>query len=476
MLISLLILAASPTFVAFYLNFLVHTKKADDSSSGITNVHPGNGIEFAPPLLHTSEDAIDPGGGLLEGLQCIDETVGPCCAPWHVDTDTWWVHHPEWEVSTENENTTHTCYTLLAEETRKQFLRQLYTLQWGNNATNIDNNNYSNSTCLNQVQKTQISSGYAAALMATARSFYAAYQSGKSFQISKRHVNANWNFSPRARDIMNSNNTNNQSTTTMSTSTTAHSHWAYCETEDMNCYYLPLSPCPGEIGRDDADRGIKPTKPKQRKEFLWLRRYAFRPRQRLRQKVLEFRANHLKLQADHVGMLTSPVTPCAAIHVRRGDIAFGRGRRYAAVEEYLQAGNITTGETVVVLTDDVSTIEEIEQYHAKDYNWIYLERPRHRGSEGGFEGFIPSSDPAFEILAILVEIQLASQCNKLVHGKSGFVATIADEMELSGHPYELIYLQTQLDKGDQPKLDPKERAAGYLKAIQDRHKDNEQEV
>jgi hypothetical protein len=99
---------------------------------------------------------------------------------------------------------------------------------------------------------------------------------------------------------------------------------------------------------------------------------------------------------------------------------------------------------------------------------------RHRGSEGGFEGFIPSSDPAFEILAILVEIQMAGQCHKLVHGKSGFVATIADEMELSGHPYELIYLQTQQVRGDQPKQDSKERAAEYLKIIQDRHKYKEQ--
>jgi hypothetical protein len=451
MLISLLILAASPTFVAVYLNFLVHTKKTDDLSG--TAVHPGNGngngLEFAPPLLHTNEDAenitnsavsssIDLGGG-LEGLQCIDETVGPCCAPWHVDTDTWWVHHPEWDVS--SENTTHTCYTLLSDETRKQFLRQLYNRQWGDVSSNNNNNN----TCSNQVQKTQISSGYAAALMANARSFYAAYQSGKSFQISKGHANATWNFSPRNR-----------------------THWAYCETQDMNCWYLQLSPCPAELGRNDADRGPKPTLPKQRKEFLWLRSYAFRPRQRVRQKVLEFREQHLP--EDRL----RTISPCAAIHVRRGDIAFGRGRRYAAVEEYLQEGNITKGETVVVLTDDVSTIEEIEQYHAKDYNWIYLQRPRHRGSEGGFEGFIPSSDPAFEILAILVEIQLAGHCNKLVHGKSGFVATIADEMELSGHEYELIYLQTQLDKGDQPKVDPKERAASYLKAIQDRHKEKEQ--
>jgi hypothetical protein len=46
------------------------------------------------------------------------------------------------------------------------------------------------------------------------------------------------------------------------------------------------------------------------------------------------------------------------------------------------------------LTDDVSTIEEIEQYHAKDYNWIYLQRPQHRGSEGFEDSFRVPDQPA----------------------------------------------------------------------------------
>jgi len=159
--------------------------------------------------------------------------------------------------------------------------------------------------------------------------------------------------------------------------------------------------------------------------------------------------------------------PCAAIHVRRGDISFGKGRRYAAVKEYLQAGNITKGETVVVLTDDVSTIDEINQYLKTDYNWVFLDRPRTLGSTGGFEGFIPSKDPAFEVLSIMTELELAAKCNKLVHGKSGFVASITDAMEASGQDFQTIYLQTQQDKGTQPKLEPQERAEQYLKAIEE---------
>lgn len=435
LLASLLLLAASPTFVAvYYLKnaVVVHKRNSkghNNDAASTTEPRHVMGL-LGPPVYQKESVPKASSAHASEGIYCHDDVVGPCCAPWHVDADEWWVHHPEWEVS--SENTTHSCFERLKDKDRRTFLRQVYTLQWENN------------DCSNQVQKTQISSGYAAAVMATSRSFYAAYRSNTPFQISKGHVNATWNFAPRNA-----------------------SHWAYCATKDMNCYYLPLSPCPGTLGRDDGERGNKPTASKQRLEFLWLRRYAFRPRQKLRKKVLEFANAHVP---------STMSTPCSVIHVRRGDIAFGRGRRYIAVDEYLEAGNITKGETVVVLTDDVSTIEEIERYHAADYNWVYLQRPRFRGSDGGFEGFIPSTDPASEILAILVEIDLAGQCGKLVHAKSGFVVAIQDAMELSGNEFQTVYLQNQQDKGSQPKLDPKERAANYLKAIEDRHEGKHEAV
>jgi hypothetical protein len=277
--------------------------------------------------------------------------------------------------------------------------------------------------------------------MSVARAFFAAYQEGRPFQISKHHAEAFWNFAP-----------------------TSPQHWAHCPTRDMNCFFLPLSSCPTEIGRDDAPRGVKPTAGTDLERFLWLRHYAFRPQQRVRQQLFAFLQKYTPSHYD-------PAQPCAAIHVRRGDIAFGKGRRYAAVEEYLHAGNITQGETVVLLTDDISTIEEVERYHRDDYHWIYLNRPRFRGSQGGFEGFVPSEDPAFEVLAIMAEAQLASRCNKLVHGKSGFVNVIAEEMEASGHSFRRIYLNTQLNKAEQHKMDPKDRAKIYLDEIQKRHEE-----
>lgn len=348
-----------------------------------------------------------------------------CCAPWMMNTDEWWTHHPEWTSA--GDNFTHTCFQLVSDPAQRSFLRSIYHLQW----------ELHQGDCGKVVQQTQISSGYAAALMATARSFYASYQQQRPFQITRGHAKANWNFSPQNA-----------------------THWAYCPTVDMNCYYLPLGPCQPIIGRNDAPRGVKPSTAAAKLEFRWIRQYAFRPRHTLRE--------HLAQYIRRAGIDLETLSPCAAIHVRRGDIAFGKGRRYAAVDEYIQAGNISLGQTIVLLTDDVSTIEEVEKYHKDDYRWIYLNRPRFRGSVGGFEGFIPSQDPALEVLAIMAEIQMASICSKLVHGKSGFVAIITEAMENAGHPFETFYLQTQQNKAEQAKMDPAIRASLYLQQIQER--------
>lgn len=353
--------------------------------------------------------------------KCTDE----CCAPWTFNTDDWWTQHYQWTIS--HENQTHTCFQKIKSPQQLDFISKLHKLQ---------------QQCDYQVQLPQISSGYAAALMAVARSFYAAYQSQHAFQITLQHATANWNFSPKDP-----------------------SHWAYCKTRDMNCFFLPLSPCAAEQGRNDAPRGSKPTAGMAWQEFQWLRQYAFRVRHVLRQHVQEYWTT----QPVKVQRFVQDPPPhhhdskCTAIHVRRGDVAFGKGRRYAAVDEYLIAGGVRPNETVLLLTDDESAVKEVEQYLLHQQNWIYVNRPRTQGTALGFEGFIPSQDPAFEVVSILAELQLASHCQKLVHGKSGFVAVIAESMSSP----ELIQLPIQLDKKQQPKMDPGERAQLYLKQIEE---------
>ena len=72
-------------------------------------------------------------------------------------------------------------------------------------------------------------------------------------------------------------------------------------------------------------------------------------------------------------------------------------RRYAAVQEYLDVGQVEGGDTIFLLTDDQTTIDEINTYHKNEYNWVYLNKTRHRGMEGGWEGHVPSGDGPFEV-------------------------------------------------------------------------------
>jgi hypothetical protein len=477
-----------------------------------------------------------------------------CCARWEYNTDDWWLQHYDYEI--QQENATHTCFAKIANPKQLAFLQRVERNQWQQQKGRYKKKTRKNSNddeddteddelfCARDVQVNQISTGYAAALTTLTRSFAAALSQNRPFQYNKRHDRYHWNFSIR-------NNATTDTTTGGSAANAlvvnnATSHWAYCPTQDMNCFYLPLGQCRPQLGRhDDGFRGKKPPSAgavaqaaavaaataqsaassnnnndidtatataatiiqQERLEFLWLRRYAFRPRHALRHQLYLFLQHHLtpthqkQLAQIHAAsqkqrqQSSSSISPaasrafsCTAIHIRRGDVAFGKGRRYAAVQEYLDAGNISHGETIVLLTDDVSTIDEVQEFHnggnhmiqddnnhhdnhhessssSHDYNWIYVHRPRFLGSQGGFEGFIPSNDPAFEVVAILADMQLASYCPRLVHGKSGFVDLLVEEREQAGLPLQTILLDIQQDKGSQPKLDAQARARQYLQRI-----------
>lgn len=135
--------------------------------------------------------------------------------------------------------------------------------------------------------------------------------------------------------------------------------------------------------------------------------------------------------------------------------------------EYIDKGQIKKGDTIVLLTDDASTIEEVEKHHATNYNWIYLQRKRRRGTEGGFNQHI-ISDEAMEVVSIMAEVKMASQCNRLVAGHSGFVTTITDGMDASGKGYKVLSVQTRVKKEDIQKdrnIDAKLRVEKMLEDI-----------
>jgi len=140
--------------------------------------------------------------------------------------------------------------------------------------------------------------------------------------------------------------------------------------------------------------------------------------------------------------------------VRRGDSGTPRVpfRRYAAVQEYIDKASIPKGGNIVLLTDDETTIEEVQKYHKDDYNWIYLDRPRNRGTSGGFDGHIPSGDEGFEMVAMEIELYYGSTCQSIVCGKSAFMDSLVRSMEAFGREYSLYYVDTRVSKEEAQKF------------------------
>lgn len=229
------------------------------------------------------------------------------------------------------------------------------------------------------------------------------------------------------------------------------------------CYYLPLGFCERESEMHGKRQWAYPDQNRTGAnkplfyEFELLKKYMLRPNQEFRKKAMEMRES-----------LRVPL-PCTAIHVRRGDAGFPRQpyRRYAAVQEYLDKGDVKEGENILLLTDDESTIEEIKTHHP-NHKWYYLQRPRANGTDGGFEGHVPSGDPAFEMLAIDTEMKLGSRCSKLIHGKSGFMKMLKGIMKRDGRAYSEYEVDTHVSKEEASKWggDPKGRVEQFMKDME----------
>jgi len=136
--------------------------------------------------------------------------------------------------------------------------------------------------------------------------------------------------------------------------------------------------------------------------------------------------------------------------------------------EYIDTAQIAKGGTIVLLTDEESTIQEVETYHATDYNWIYLDRQRQNGTAGGFNRHIPSGDEALDAISIMAELKLAAQCQRLVAGDSGFVAQITDARNAIGKTFQRFTVKTRISEQAAKKdrnILPQQRVEKMLKEI-----------
>jgi len=192
---------------------------------------------------------------------------------------------------------------------------------------------------------------------------------------------------------------------------------AVCPTKDMFCYFLKISSCEPDLESYIHKGFVSETRSSVTYEpGTWYLEYATRQQTWLRREVYDF--------SNKVNM----TTPCTVAHVRRSDVVLRskRARQYREIDEYVNAMDNST-QNILLLTDDHNAIGEAKAKFP-DKNWMYIDRPRHRGAEGGWENQIPSGDPKLEVIVLLTIFRLVKQCNTLVHSKSGFADLLRREM------------------------------------------------
>lgn len=242
------------------------------------------------------------------------------CLTWQddFDIDTWWTHSPDWEEDWQASNVTHSCFRRVDNPDRLDFVRKVYGVQ------------YQHGNCSRLQQKHIINSGYGASFGVVLKAFLATMLHNNftiPFTMTKHWDGAVWLYA-----------------------TTDNTSWAYCGQRSMTCYLLPLTHCQAQYRstetdpvpnyREDAFGRVHNMG--ERPETSWLRRYMNRYRKVVRKKVMDTLHNEYPVEE----------LPCTAMHVRRGDAGLPRYpfRRYAAVSEYLQAGQVQPGENIVLLT------------------------------------------------------------------------------------------------------------------------------
>jgi hypothetical protein len=339
---------------------------------------------------------------LNDSIPCIDADITKtCCVSWNVNMDDWWLHRPDWQLSLEND--THQCFQQ-STHSQLDFLRELHSIQW-NQTFNCSQVKY----------RSVFNEGFSASLMHLMQGFMSAYLQQTPFQITRHWEGAIWNFAGNHPKIKGGNYTN-----------------VTCASRDPLCYFLPISHCKAPFGRASEGAVSRPLF-QRRPVHPYMKWYMSRPQQWLRRRVYLYLQE--KLIGDTSALRNSTLQPLVAFHVRRTDVVLeyrkGDKRQYFPLQDYLTACHAKKGDSIILFTDDETTIEELALH--PDINFIYIQKGRFRGSNGGFSEHVPSGNPMLEVVAILAEFKLATLCDTLVHTRSGF-ATLLQELMRLPHP------------------------------------------
>lgn len=320
-------------------------------------------------------------GEFREVLPADAQFVDTFCLSWDVNSDDWWTHHPTWEEGAENE--THYCFQPIRDRLRANMYETLYQVQFQGNCSGI-------------LTKRMWNSGWGADMTNVIDALRHAYKRGRPVQI----VEKPWHYADPATVKPTEENKNTPPA---------------CPRANMFCYFLPISNCPkAPVG---AGGGV--IEPKTNYDRWWYD-YAIRRQTWLRREVYRFTTKQ------------NITSPCTAIHVRRGDVVFhgaSHRRRYYPISAYINATS-DIDHNIFLLTDDANAIAEAKT-EFPNFNWQYIDRPRYRANEGGWERHLPSNNPSHEVTVLLSTFQLVKKCTTLIHSRSTLSELLYSEMAMA---------------------------------------------
>jgi len=307
------------------------------------------------------------------------------CAIWDLNVDDWWTYTPNFELAIQN--TTHQCFREIKNADKAQVFTSLSHTQY-------------HSSCHDSYVKLMSNSGWAVDLSYVVDGLLYAHEHKVPVIMLLREP---WQYAAGR---------NGQS--------------PVCPSANLDCYMLPLTNCKGLAVHADDIRHHYPWRGFDRSTLtLWMLEYATRGQTWLRKAAVELAAI-LPIQQ-----------PCTVFHVRRADVVLhGKfSRRYHAIQEYIQAAGRHLHSNILLLSDDQNAIQEaLNEF--PNYRWIYWNRTRHKGPQGGWENQIPSNDPAWEVVVLMATFLVIPQCNCLVHTKSNLAdylyATMIQTNPLAG--------------------------------------------
>lgn len=315
-------------------------------------------------------------------------TTSSFCLPWSVNSDSWWLHHPDFEIFKETDD--QYCFRLLEKDEKVNFMRNVYRNQFHGN-------------CSNTLTAMMWSSGFGADMNNLVDNLQFALNGGRPMQVHKRP----WHYA--APDEAGKPNKTPSK--------------AACPLLTMYCYFLNLSSCEQKSSEEFSRDYYNARKP----GHFWLKDYILRPQTWLRHQVYKFVQNQ------------TIKTPCTVLHVRRSDVVrhSEQSRKYHHISEYLNTSSkIRIFKNILLLTDDQNAISEAGSLFP-EYNWIFIDRPRWKGAAGGWERQLPSSDPSFEMLVLLSTFQLVKKCKSFVHSSSSLSKWIKDSMNRRAQVFDL---------------------------------------